>query len=188
MRRLSAIILALLVAALGSACSPRAISPVRLVPTDYRSWPKSVDRILDYPIPGHGDNARIIFMDPVAYRAASSAARGDFRFPEGSVIVKEVYAGLKPVQGQAPATLTAMVKASGDPRSRDGWLWVTKDMASGAETVIGAAFCATCHAAANEAHPYGDKNPEGEFRDYVFFLPRGTEAGSAPASLSGDGY
>jgi hypothetical protein len=37
-------------------------------------------------------------------------------------------------------------------------------------------FCVTCHANANEKHPYGDRNPREEFRDYVFFVPGGAPA------------
>ncbi len=38
-------------------------------------------------------------------------------------------------------------------------------------------FCITCHANANEKHPYGDKNPNEEFRDYVYFVPGEGHAG-----------
>jgi hypothetical protein len=44
-----------------------------------------------------------------------------------------------------------------------------RDTASGQEKVIDYEFCYDCHANANEPHPYGDRNPHGEFRDYVFF-------------------
>jgi len=37
------------------------------------------------------------------------------------------------------------------------------------ETVITEEFCITCHGNANESHPYGDKNPNNEYRDYLFF-------------------
>jgi hypothetical protein len=66
-----------------------------------------------------------------------------------------------------------MVKEPGDPRAKCGWLWITKEQ-GGEERVFEGNFCVTCHANANERHPYFDGNPREEFRDYVFFPPLGT--------------
>ncbi len=163
------------------SCAKAPAPRAALLPADYPDLAKSVDRLLDYPIPGHGDDARLIFMNGTAFAAASAPKDGAVTFPEGSVVIKEIYEGLKPAAGQAPAMLTAMVKAPGDPAAIDGWIWVVKDLSTGTESVMDADFCATCHAAANEAHPYGDKNPAEAFRDGVFILPSAAGAG-------GDGY
>ena len=92
-------------------------------------------------------------------------------FPEGTVIAKEVFKGSSPEPGISPMMITAMVKATGNPDARGGWVWVTKDLALGKEAVFKGDFCFTCHTNANEAHPYGDKNLDEHFRDYVFFIP-----------------
>ncbi len=91
--------------------------------------------------------------------------------PVVTVIVKEVYASAKPMPEDEPIQLTIMAKQPQDPRAQGGWVWVTKDLPDGKEAVFMGNFCITCHANANEKHPYGDGNPNEEFRDYVFFVP-----------------
>jgi hypothetical protein len=89
---------------------------------------------------------------------------------------------------------TVMVKAPDDPRAKGGWIWLVKDLASGKETVFTTNYCVTCHANANEKHPYGDKNPGEEFRDYLFIIPPGQGGAAEPslppagAALSEEGY
>jgi len=95
-------------------------------------------------------------------------------FPEGTVIAKEVYAGSSPEPGALPMMVTAMVKASDNPDARGGWGWGTKNLDSGMERIVKVDFCYNCHTNANEAHPYGDKNLDEGFRDYVFFVPGNT--------------
>jgi hypothetical protein len=51
------------------------------------------------------------------------------------------------------------------------WLWITRSLPEGNETVFAGNYCITCHSNANEKHPYADQNPRHEFRDYVFFAP-----------------
>jgi hypothetical protein len=92
-------------------------------------------------------------------------------FPEDTVIVKEVYASAYPGPGEKPIQLTIMAKDPTDRRAQGGWLWITKDLPDGRESVFTGNFCVTCHANANERHPYGDGNPDEEFRDYVYFVP-----------------
>ncbi|RPJ03990.1 MAG: hypothetical protein EHM28_14230, partial [Spirochaetaceae bacterium] len=77
---------------------------------------------------------------------------------------------LSPSTDAKPTSLTVMIKSPDDPRARGGWLWIVKNPATNRETVMRNQFCITCHANANESHPYGDKNPNREFRDYVFFV------------------
>ena len=64
--------------------------------------------------------------------------------------------------------LTIMVKAGDHPDAIRGWVWLTKDPATGEETIISQQFCAACHSQANQSHPYGDGNSDNEHRDCVF--------------------
>jgi hypothetical protein len=153
-----------------------------LIPEEYESWQRTTTKELDYPIPGHENNYRRIYINPTGmeYRVEERDGRRHYRFLEGSLIVKEVYQGFDPPEGREPARLTAMLKRPGDERARGGWIWILKpleDGETGAEQIITGEFCVTCHSNANEAHPYGDGNPEGEFRDYVYFPPSRSEAG-----------
>ena len=154
-----------------AACSPSK----PFLPSDYGSWEETTNVELTYPIPGHESNYRVPRVNAIgfAYKPQASAA-GVVRYdyPEGTIFVKEIYHGLsEPPEGVLPFQLTAAVKAPTDPRSRGGWIWVVKDGAAGKETVMTGSFCVDCHANANENHPYGDKNPKGEFRDYIYFPP-----------------
>jgi hypothetical protein len=159
---------ALALAFLG-ACAPAPRTA--LVPTDYRAWKRSTGQELNYPIPGHADNYRRIFMNSVGENPRMETVNGRtiWTYPEGAQIVKEVFKGQSPAAGEKPVTLTVMLKAPRDRDARGGWLWISKNAASGEETVIAEEFCITCHANANEKHPYSDGNQQEEFRDYVFF-------------------
>jgi hypothetical protein len=165
--RAAAVALATL-AALLSCARP---APRSLVPADYASWELTTKVPLDYPVPGHENHHRRIFMNEIGedVRIAKRQGRVVHDYPAGTVIVKEVYAGLQLQPGETPFQLLAMVKKPNDPLARGGWLWVMRDVASGQERIIDYEFCYDCHSNANEPHPYGDKNPGGEFRDYVFF-------------------
>ncbi len=149
-----------------------AKQPVFATP-DYHAWQRTTDVILDYPIPGHQDRFRIPRMNAIGFAAKPTIDNGKQRwdFPVGTIIVKEVYATPKPTPGEQPIQLTLMVKAPRDSHSQGGWLWITRDLPNGKETVFMGNFCITCHANANEKHPYGDGNPNEEFRDYVYFVP-----------------
>ncbi|UCF96046.1 MAG: cytochrome P460 family protein [Spirochaetaceae bacterium] len=144
-----------------------------LVPeaSQYRLWEQPIPVILDYPIPGHEDNRRRIFINPrgTEVRIEQLENRVYWDYPEGTVIVKEIIAGLEGANTDSPFQITAMVKASRDPQSRGGWLWIVKPLDSDEETIVDWEFCFDCHANANEPHPYGDGNTADEFRDYVFF-------------------
>jgi hypothetical protein len=140
---------------------------------DYPGWARTTQVVLDYPIPGHENRLRIPRMNPIGFTALPrrSGGRLVWSFPEGTVIVKEVYASARPSPGEAPIQLTIMAKQSADKRAQGGWLWITKALPGGAEMVFTGNFCVTCHANANEKHPYGDGNPGEDFRDYVYFVP-----------------
>lgn len=158
--------------ALMSSCASKAES-LALISADYPSWGRTTDLRLDYPIPGHEDNFRIIYMNETGFGFARTTEGQTERvdFPEGTVIAKEVYNGSSPEPGTPPMMVTAMIKASGNPDARGGWVWVAKDLTLGKETIIKGDFCFGCHTNANEAHPYGDKNLDESFCDYVFFIP-----------------
>jgi hypothetical protein len=168
----------LAVAAMLAGCSPGKSTVYAT--TDYHSWARTTDVVLDYPIPGHQDRFRIPRMNAVGFTAKPAMENGKLRwnFPSGTVIVKEVYQTTKPAPGELPVQLTIMVKAPRDPHSQGGWLWITRDLPDGKEAVFMGNFCITCHENANEKHPYGDGNPREEFRDYVYFVPGEGRPGS----------
>jgi hypothetical protein len=177
MRQLFHLALAVLVLVLAGCGKKEEV----YAPPEYRSWARTTDVVLDYPIPGHEDHLRIPRMNARGFEARPKLVDGkpSWNFPEGTVIVKEVYASSKPAPGEEPIQLTIMVKEASDKESQAGWLWLTKSLPGGEETVFTGNFCVTCHANANEAHPYGDHNPDEDFRDYVYFVP-GEVAADAP--------
>ena len=143
-----------------------------LIPPDYASWKKTTDLVLDYPIPGHEDRYRVIYINGRGSGVTrQSSGTGRVEFPDGTIIAKEIFSVAKPGPSDKPVMVTAMVKAPGDPQASGGWLWLVKDLSSGVENVYTGDFCVRCHANANEKHPYGSKNLEGSFSDYVFFIP-----------------
>ena len=155
-------------ALLATGCSRH---PERLVPDGHESWKTTTDEELNYPIPGHEEHFRRIFINSIGEGVTTELRGGRvfYDYPEETVIIKEVYETLEPTPADKPAALTVMIKRTGDLRARSGWIWVVKDTVSGAERIIDYEFCFDCHGNANERHPYGDGNPSGEYRDYVFF-------------------
>ncbi len=149
----------------------RKDEPVSFIPGDYDSWERVNEEELDYPVPGHESNYRIIYMNEKGRSVTVEERDGRtwYSYPEGTVIAKEIYPGLDPEPGTNPVMVTAMVKQPDHENAHGGWVWVVKDLESGTEQVMELEFCFTCHSAANEAHPYADGNPDEEFRDYVFF-------------------
>ncbi len=154
-------------------CSCARKTPAPLVPDGYSSWPRTTPLDLTEPIPGHEDRGRRIFVNVIGENFTHSEKGGTrmVEFPGGTIIVKEIYDRAPDPFARPPIMLTVMKKDPDDPRSLGGWLWIVKDLSTGNEQVMTNTFCVTCHANANESHPYGDKNPEKEFRDYVFYLP-----------------
>lgn len=144
---------------------------VQNIPDNYSSWERINDVELNYPVPGHESNYRVIYMNEKGRDVDISMEEGRrrYEFPQGTVVAKAVYEGLDPAPDAEPVMITAMVKNKEHPAARGGWVWVLKNLNTGDERIIEEAFCFTCHAAANESHPYGDGNPEEEYRDYVFF-------------------
>jgi hypothetical protein len=143
-----------------------------LIPDDYRSWEKTTQAPLDYPIPGHLDHYRIPYINPTGtgVEILTHAGRVTYAYPKGTVIVKESYQGLTaPKPGDRPVRIYAMIKDPENPKARGGWVWVLRELPTGKESIYQSPLCFDCHSAANEPFPYGDRNPNGDFRDYVFF-------------------
>lgn len=142
-----------------------------LVPEEYLAWESTTDLELNYPIPGHVEQYRRIYINPRGTEVQREQQEGRVHhiYPEGTIIIKDIYTGLAPAPDEKPIKQTVMIKASDHPKSRGSWLWIVKDMKSATETIIDYELCFDCHANANETHPYGDGNLQGEFRDYVFF-------------------
>jgi hypothetical protein len=160
--------------------------PETYAPPEYVNWRRTTDAVLNYPIPGHMDRFRIPRMNDVGFSAKPKLVGGkpSWDFPEDTVIVKEVYASTSPKPGEKPIQLTIMVKDHKEEGALGGWLWYTKDLPDGKETLFAGNYCITCHSNANEQHPYGDGNPNEEFRDYVFFVPGEVPAHPSPAAHS----
>ena len=148
---------------------------MKIIPEDYASWARTTQLELNYPIPGHMEHYRRIYINEKG-KGVTTEIRKDrlyYEYPKGTIIVKEVFPTLTPAADEKPMALTVMVKDPDNPESRGGWVWVAKNMQTAVETVFNYEFCFDCHTNANEVHPYGDKNPNNEFRDYVYFPYKG---------------
>ena len=188
-RAVAATAIGLVIASVLALLSGCAKAEEIYVPSDYVAWHRTTDVVLNYPIPGHMDRFRLPRMNDLGYKTLPKMVAGKLRwdFPEDTVIAKEVYASAKPAPGEKPIQLTIMIKDPSDKRNLGGWLWYTKDLPNGEETLFEGNYCITCHANANEQHPYGDGNPNEEFRDYVYFVPGETPL-RRPAPAHGGGY
>jgi hypothetical protein len=146
-----------------SACS------APLIPPDWGTWERIGSTATPGPIPGHEEPVRVSAINPVGEAAEPTMESGVtmMKYPTGTIIVK---AGFKGTAGAAeqPAKLYVMIKKPEDPRARGGWLWVVRNASDLKEVVVDAPYCVDCHGYANQTNPYGDKNPGGDFRDYVF--------------------
>ncbi len=167
--------LTVLLALIVAACQNSA-RELPALPTveEYRSWHQPTDIPLNYPIPGHADMYREIYMNSIGEAVEKKIINGrqSYLYPVGTIIVKEIYNGLDaPDSGEQPIRLTIMINAPEHPQALNGWLWLDADFPPAQPRLITHRICVDCHANANEAHPYGDQNPQGDFRDFVFFPP-----------------
>ena len=147
--------------------------------------------MLDYPVPGHRDNCRIIYINKIGEtpEIREQGGRTFYEYPEGAMIVKEIYTGLEPPEeGKEPVQLTIMLKSSQHPKAQRGWLWIVKDLESGEESILEQTICVECHANANEMHPYGEQNRQNEFRDFVYFPPQTNSVETTPTRTGEYGY
>ena len=142
-----------------------------LVPTDYSDWSSTTEQILNYPIPGHEEHYRLIYINAlgVGVHVEQVGGKTYYDYPIGTIIIKDIYASLAPLPDENPVSQTVMIKDPDNTQSRGGWIWVVKDVETGEETVIDYEFCFDCHLNANERHPYGDRNLKIDYRDYVYF-------------------
>ncbi|OHD67378.1 MAG: hypothetical protein A2W19_00235 [Spirochaetes bacterium RBG_16_49_21] len=139
------------------------------VPPDYRSWGKPVKKLLDYPVPGHGPTFRVIYANKTAFTASvakNQTGTARITMPDGSIIIKEIYKKKGDVNKKEPE-LTIMVKNLKSKLSLHGWFYYVKHPGKPITRIDGR-LCIGCHEAANEPHPYFDKNAKGIFRDYLF--------------------
>ncbi len=139
------------------------------IPKDYRLWKKPV-KLLDYPVPGHGATYRVIYANDVSYKVKKNKdADGNDQvvFPDGSVIIKEVYKNRKDINWADPQ-LTIMVKESTNEYAQAGWLYFVRQPGEKQAKLLHGRMCIGCHEAANDKHPYFDGNATGIFRDYIF--------------------
>jgi hypothetical protein len=60
-----------------------------------------------------------------------------------------------------------MVKDSKNDNSIDGWKYYMVEPGK-KPLLMSGRMCVGCHEAANEQHPYFDKNRDAMFRDYLF--------------------
>ncbi|WP_052078468.1 cytochrome P460 family protein [Spirochaeta lutea] len=144
---------------------------VQLISPDYRNWNQTTDTVLDFTIPGHGSGLRKIYISSAASGVTTQEVNGRlfYDYPQGTQIVKEVYASAQPGADEEPAMLTVMIKDRDHPMQRGGWIWLVKNYQSEVETILDEEFCFTCHNNANEPNPYNDGNTSGQFRDFVFY-------------------
>lgn len=135
---------------------------------DYESWERTVASDLTEVVPGHGGGLRRIYINSIGTDAVVEDG-GAIRYPDGTIIIKEAHTVTDPADVDAPAALLGMVKAPGAEDARGGWVWVYRHIDDGIEEIFAEEYCITCHANANESHPYGEGNPRGAFRDFVFY-------------------
>ena len=153
-----------------TSCSKKNEKAISMVPEDYSGWTVTADN-LNYPIPGHENHFRRVLINPKGEEVSLTMKDGKdyYNYPKGTIVIKEIYPTLNPKKEDKPVSLTVMIKDPENPKSRDGWVWVVKDLNKNTEKIIDYEFCFDCHTNANEPHQYGDGNPKGEFRDYLFF-------------------
>ncbi len=162
--------MALALALLAGACTPsEAPAPPFSLPDDWRRWRRPVEGLIDTPVPGHGMSIRRIYANPAAF--SPRVTRSDGRvvrveLPEGATVVKQIFEDRAEV-GQVPGRLFIMHKDPDHRMATFGWRFFIQKP-DGPPTPVTSKACHGCHAAANEPHPYFDKNPSGVFRDCLF--------------------
>ena len=162
-------IIAMFIAVVFLAGCGRKKVEINLVPESYRDWESTVEGPLTYQIPGHAMLKRITFINEIGQRvsAVEQSGRMTYDYPKGTIIVKEMY---PTADSTEPDHLTVMIKDTEDAQSMVGWIWLIKDLKTGKERVFGIEdFCVACHRNANDRHPYGDRNVDSEYRDYVYY-------------------
>jgi hypothetical protein len=143
-----------------------------LVPEDYSGWKKLTETELNYFIPGHESHYRIPYINEIGEDvdiATDLEGKKQYNYKKGTIIIKEIYPTLQLREGDKPVMLTVMIKDPDHPNAQGGWIWIVKQIDTNKEVQFKSDMCVNCHAGANGRHPYSDKNPDEEFRDYVFY-------------------
>lgn len=168
-----------------SACNSDSDSAKQYVPENYTDWTMLSDGYIDVIIPGHGENIRRIFMNDTGKNVTVTENEDDMmlrhEYPDGTIIVKEEFNSPVVTNSMKAFKATVMIKDRDHPAAEGGWLWLVKDLETGDETLVTEGnLCFSCHKSANEAYTvfgddtaFGNPNPDGDFRDYVFFSYRG---------------
>ncbi|MBN2738601.1 MAG: cytochrome P460 family protein [Spirochaetales bacterium] len=143
-----------------------------LIPDNHEKWPLFTHDKLDYFIPGHENNYRISYINEIGAKYKPQKKDNDqflYNYPEGTIILKEIYPSNTYQPGDIPEYYTVMIKKPGHPHAQGDWVWLVKNHESKEETIFHSDMCVNCHEGANTQHPYGDKNLGKDFRDYTFF-------------------
>jgi len=162
------IFLVILFAALCISCSEKP-DTIESDIAPYRGWKKVLKKVIEYPVPGHGAGARVIYANDAAFKTKILESREHQKkiiLPEGALIIKESYKSIKEINSSAPV-IYIMKKNSKSPDSIEGWMYYVRKPGMKIMFIKGR-MCVGCHEAANERHPYFDGNEEGIFRDYIF--------------------
>ena len=71
-------------------CAPQAKKYE--IPEDYRSWKQTTNIELNYPIPGHLEHYRKIYINQIGEAVEVTMLEGkkQYNYPTGTIIVKEV--------------------------------------------------------------------------------------------------
>ena len=151
------------------SCGTKRDEAEFVVPSQYRNWKKTVDKVLDYTVPGHGSTFRIIYANDISFKPViekDNQGRERVIMREGALIIKEIYKKKEDINREEPM-LTIMMKNGNSRNALKNWLFIMKKPGQKPAVITGR-LCIGCHESANEAHPYFDRNPGGGFRDYLF--------------------
>lgn len=142
---------------------------VDLIPENFFDWTRTTQETLNYPIPGHGESMRYIYINQTGIESVQqTGSTSDLNFSDGSILVKTVHTSSDSPEGENIRSITAMVKDSGNQEAIDGWIWIMVNPSTGKENITQSNTCVVCHETANDLNAFGDGNPEGVYRDYVF--------------------
>lgn len=150
----------------------------KLIPDTHDDWKLFTKTRLDYFIPGHEANYRIIYINSIGLNVnikTSSQGKKEYHYPNGTILLKEIYPGMDYNPGEEPLRYTVMLKQPDHPAAKGGWVWLVKNHKTKDESIFRSDMCVNCHEGANRSHPYHDKNPDNEFRDYAFFTYDGPD-------------
>ncbi len=133
---------------------------------DFLKWKLLTPDGVDIEVPGHGKKIRYIYANQVSFQKTGGTKGDSYEAPQGAILVKAVYSD-RNASGKEKPSLTIMKKNSNHVLSQKGWLYFTM-MPGEKPLLVQGRKCIGCHEAANEKHPYFDRNVNDSFRDYLF--------------------